>query len=567
MTKCRSRLQRGPITTSARLALTLCTVLGLVLVAALGTLGSPRSIAVAQADPAERVDACIRSEMSSRGIHGAQVAVMRRGEMVFERAYGRKHRDRPDAVNIRTQFRIGSTTKALTAFAILQQVDAGRLDLDAPITTYLDGFELAEPGQAAAITLRHLLTHASGLHDTSAFDETDLFGPTDPGAMGRWVAEQRGQAPYAPPGRFWNYSSANYMYAGHILERVTGQSYPDYMDEHVFGPAGMADSTLHAEEAVTRGNFAYGHYNNPFSGRLEIYSLNEANNWARHPTGYANATAGDLVRFAQLMMESGGALLSPASATAMQTRQQFRDLHQDQYYGLGTFVEYFQGQEMVHHDGGAWGWSATLKWIPAAGVAVATTSNSGGGLLSSATSCALNAYVAPGEPRTTPCRLDRQWWSSLVGTYHGSLNTGAAWTFQVSRPAADGNLQLLLVREGAADSVYELTQDCNLWVGSGRGSFQAGSLGMVTFIEDPVEPGRVWLRHRFFVAGRTPESVPTATSTPAAVATETPTSAMTETPRPTASTVATRTSTVTPETLPQANRLYLPSLQRGRSPH
>jgi CubicO group peptidase (beta-lactamase class C family) len=517
---------------------------------------APTQLARAQADPAAQVDACMRSEMAGSNVHGAQIAVMREGEMVFERAYGRKHRDRPDLVGLHTQFRIGSTTKAFTAFAVMQQADLGKVDLDAPITRYLGGFTLAEPGQAEAITLRHLLTHASGLHDTSAFDESDLFGPTDPGAMGRWVDAQRGQAPYAPPGRFWNYSSANYMYAGHILERLSGLSYPDYMDQRVFAPLGLADTTLHAEAAVARGDFAYGHYNNPFSGRLEIYDLNQANNWARHPTGYINSTAGDLARFASALMAGGNGALSPASVAAMQTRQQHRDLRADQYYGLGTFVEYFQGNEMVHHDGGAWGWSATLKWIPSAGVAVATTSNTTH-LMSGATSCALTAYVPSRPSPSPPCRLDPRDWDKLVGTYRGSLNTGTAWTLQVTRSSADGNLRLRLERAGQADSEYDLTQDCGLWLGSGPGSFQAGGLGLITFIADPIEPGLTWLRNRFFVAARRAEVAPSPTPTAPAASptpTHTPIASATHAPAPGAPTATTPA--------PTAFAVHLPWLRR-----
>ncbi len=159
------------------------------------------------------------------------------------------------------------------------------------------------------------------------------------------------------------------------------------------------------------------------------------------------------MRFATLMMADGGDLLSTASATAMQTRQQHRDLRDDQYYGLGTFVEYFQGNEMVHHDGGAWGWSATMKWIPEAGVAVATTSNIGGGHHEQRHQlCPRRLRRSRARRAPTPCRLDRTRWDDLVGTYHGSVNSGAAWTFEVTRPTADGNLQLRLSREGVDDA-------------------------------------------------------------------------------------------------------------------
>lgn len=489
---------RGPIAAAATLAIALSggwPVPGV----------SGDSIARTRADRAEAIDTCVRNEMSSRGIHGAQLAVARDGEIVFERAYGRKHRDRVDPVDVHTQFRIGSTTKTLTVAAVMQQVQAGAIDLDAPITAYLADFELAEPGQAERIMVRDLLRHSSGLHDTSAMDESDLFGPTDPGAMGRWVAEQRGSTPYAPPSRFWNYSSANYMYAGHILERVTGLSYPDYMDERIFEPAGMLDSTLHAEEAVARGDFAFGHFPNPFSGQLEIYDLNEANNWARHPTGYANSTAGDLVRFASLLMAGGGDVLAREAVAKMQSRQQYRDLRSDQYYGLGTFVEYYRGHEMIHHDGGAWGWSATLKWIPEAGVAVATVSNTYGGIMSTSTYCAIDAYVEPEDPPAPPCVLDRSSWDALIGTYTGSVNSGASWTFHVTRPTSLGNLRLRIERETGEPRDYELTQDCRLWLAAGSGTFQAEGLGQITFIADPVEPGVTWLRNRFFVAGKREE--------------------------------------------------------------
>lgn len=533
----------APVTSMSRAAALAISLSALAVLVGLGSGVHGRNSALAQADPAARVVACVQSEMASKGIHGAQLAVMRDGEMVFEQSFGRKHRDQAEQVDTGTMFRIGSTTKTLTAFAIMQQVDAGAIELDAPMTTYLEDFELAEPGQAEAITTRNLLTHTSGLHDTSAMDESDIFGPTDPGAMRRWVDEQRGQRPYAPPGRFWNYSSANYMYVGQILERVTGETYQDYMDDKVFAPAGMADTTMHAEEGVARGNFAYGHYNNPLSGRLEIYDLNDANNWARHPTGYANATAGDLARFATLMMAEGGELLSAESVAEMASKQQHRDLRIDQFYGLGTFVEFFEGNEMVHHDGGAWGWSATMKWIPEAGVAVATTSNIGGGLMQSSTVCALSAYVEPGPSIANPCRLDRGRWDDFVGTYHGSVNSGIAWSFEVTRPTGGGNLWMRLIREGEDDRIYELSQDCNRWVNAGPGSFNAPGLGQITFIDDPAEAGVVWLRNRFFAGrreapaaptptGTTPTVEPTATAEPTHSAEPSPTAEPTAPPEP-----------------------------------
>jgi hypothetical protein len=87
------------------------------------------------------------------------------------------------------------------------------------------------------------------------------------------------------------------------------------------------------------------------------------------------------------------------------------------------------------------------------------------------------------------------------------VNSGALWTFHVSRPDTGSNLQLRLERAGAEPSEFTLTQDCGLWLGSGPGTFRASGLADITFIEDPVEPGVVWLRNRFFAAGRRPPDV------------------------------------------------------------
>ena len=490
------------------------------------TQDGPLQDDLTQDDPAARADACMQQEIAQKNVHGAQMAIMRDGEMVFERAYGRKHKDRPDPVDTDTQFRIGSTTKALTAAAVMQAVDAGKIDLNAPITDYLRDFSLAKEGQAEAIRVRDLLQHTSGLHDTSAMDESDLHGSQDPEAMRRWVDEQIGQAPYAPPARFWNYSSGNYMYLGQILERVYEKTYQDIMDDMLFAPAGLSRSTLHAAKAVAAedANFAFGHFRNPFSGQLDIYTLDEANNWARHPTGYANTNAGDLVRFANILMSEGQtvdgtALISPESSAEMQSWQAYRDLRPDQFYGLGTFVEYYEGNEMVHHDGGAWGWTATLKWIPEAGVAVATTANIGGGLLQSATLCAISAYVPASSSPNRPCELNRSRWNDFIGRYEGSRNNGDPWVFEVSRPGPEtnpsGNLQLRLERPGVDPLVTGLRQDCNIWLNGGEGSFQPEQgLGMLTFIEDPVEPGVMYVRNRFYAGRREASSVePTPTPT------------------------------------------------------
>ncbi|HRA19405.1 MAG TPA: serine hydrolase domain-containing protein, partial [Anaerolineae bacterium] len=290
--------------------------------------------------------------MGSR-IIGAAAGVAMNGRLVMAEGFGLKRKDSGDAVDADTQFRIGSSTKMLTAAGMLRLVDKGLVDLDAPISRYLPDLRFAAAGAEDRVTVRDLLQHTSGLPDNSVTGEADLYGKPDETAMRRWVLAQGGTLPHNPPGRFWNYSSANYMYAGQIIERVSGLSYQRYMQREVFDAAGMPDTTMVASEVEARGNFAYGHWNDIFHGGLDIWKPSDQDNWARHPTGYAHSTVKDMLRFATVLMDGGGALLSPASARLMTSPLVSVDQRADQFYGFGVFAERYQSLAINRHPGSA----------------------------------------------------------------------------------------------------------------------------------------------------------------------------------------------------------------------
>jgi CubicO group peptidase (beta-lactamase class C family) len=487
-------------------------------------------------DPKAIVRACVQREMAQGGILGAAVGVALDGQIVMTEGFGRKHKDRSDPVDADTQFRIGSSTKMLTAAGMLRLVDRGLVDLDAPLSRYVPEVRFAEPGVEDRVTIRDLLQHTSGLPDNSATQESDLYGQPDPTALGRWVLAQGATVPHNPPGRFWNYASANYMYAGHVIERVSGLSFQDYMQREVFEPAGMHDTTMVASEVEARGNFAYGHWNDLFHGGLDIWKPTDQDNWARHPTGYAHSTVGDLVRWASLLMDGGGKVLSPASARLMASPLVFRDLGADQYYGFGLFSNGYKSLALKYHPGSAWGWMATVDWVPERRFAVATLTNGFGALYSSA-SCALDAFLKPADapPPGGSCPQDRADWPSLVGHYAGETYVGTPWQFDVGLRA--GVPYLTVTRADGTRASTAMSQDCGLARANGPGSFNVDTDGngtvdqMVTFIHDPVEPGVVWLRNRLFVLRRAaPAETPTASPTPTPSSTPAPTAqAVTET--------------------------------------
>lgn len=458
-------------------------------------------------DPVAVTRACVQQEMAAGRLIGVSVAVMRDGEVVMSEGFGRKHRDRTDTVDAATQFRIGSTTKMLTAAGVLRLVDRGLVDLDAPLARYVPEVRFAEPGFEDRVTIRDLLQHTSGLPDNSATQESDLYGKPDPAAMGRWVLAQGATIPHNPPGRFWNYSSANYMYLGHVIERVSGLGFPAYMEREVFAPAGMRDTTMLAGEVEARGDFAFGHWNDIFNGGLAIWRPSDQDNWARHPTGYAHSTASDLVRWATVLMDGGGDVLTEASAHLMTSPLVAMMSPEGEAYGFGVISQPYRNLALKRHPGSAWGWMATLDWVPEQRFAVATLTNGFGALYGSAT-CAIDAFLTPG-PSTSPrpsCPQRPDEWHGLAGRYEGRTNVGTPWSWDVA--LVDGVLTATVARADGRRVRTAMAQDCGLADASGPRSFRADTDGngsvdqVVTFIDDPVEPGVVWIRNRFFVLRR-----------------------------------------------------------------
>ena len=166
---------------------------------------------------ADAIDLCVENNMAQLGAPGAAVAVMLDGQIIYTRGYGVKHSTQGGAVDSETAFRIGSVTKMMTAAAVMQQVELGRVDLDAPVTDYIPELAIGGKWPAELITVRHALTHATGFPDLI----NGVYG-TDNDALSRWAAAQGGIELHAPPGSFWNYSNPNFMMAGLVAERAAG---------------------------------------------------------------------------------------------------------------------------------------------------------------------------------------------------------------------------------------------------------------------------------------------------------------------------------------------------------
>ena len=249
------------------------------------------------------VEALLSKQAVADRFSGAAL-VARDGKVRFADAYGQADRERGIPNTIETRFRIGSMNKMFTAVATLQLVEAGKLALDDTVGKHLRGYPNSEV--ATKVTVRHLLTHTGGTGD--------IFGPEyDANRLqlrehADYVKLYGSRAPNFPPGTRFEYSNYGFVLLGAIIEAVSGESYYDYVREHVFGPAGMT-STDSLPESVEVPNRSIG-YMRSGSGAQSWQPNTDWLPWRGTAAGGGYSTVGDVARFADAL--TGHKLLSPA---------------------------------------------------------------------------------------------------------------------------------------------------------------------------------------------------------------------------------------------------------------
>lgn len=230
------------------------------------------------------------------------MAIVEDGEVAWSQGFGEKARG-GDAVASTTLFRAPALSFPATAIAVLQLVDAGLVDLDAPIIDYVPEFTVDDsPELVPLMTVRQLLTHSSGLQ-VGQFapmswpndDESELDDYLTSGDFARQYRV------LAPPGRLHQASFLGFALAGLIVERVSGQLYADYMSEHVLGPLGLNRTTFRPLEVEADGDFAYGR-------GVESPSSRD-NPWLRPAIG-AYSSIIEVARFAQFLLRGDETVLS-----------------------------------------------------------------------------------------------------------------------------------------------------------------------------------------------------------------------------------------------------------------
>ena len=334
----------------------------LIALSACASAQSPPPAAIAE------LRACIAGRAARDEFSGVML-VAEQGRILWKEAYGYADAARQVANTPETRFNIASMGKMFTAVAIAQLADEGRLRFGDPIALHLPGLA----PEAGAITIDELLTHRSGLRDylrpenrpviQSARIAADLL----PAALADGLA--------FAPGSDWAYSNSGYVVLGAIVERLSGLSYPDYLQQRIFAPAGMAatslDGTVARAAAMTRRRPGGRSAEGPPRPAPQIGSA-----WGS-PAGGAVSTVGDLLRFGEALRRHR---LTRPETTELLWRAHLvpgaRNGGEGQAsYGYGFNRLDLGGARLVGHGGGALGVNAQFEIDPEAGRVVAILSN------------------------------------------------------------------------------------------------------------------------------------------------------------------------------------------------
>jgi len=352
------------------------------------------------------------------------VLVAQDGKILLDKAYGFANLEWEVPNTPTTKFRLGSITKQFTAASILLLEERGKLKVEDPVKKYMPD----APAAWDKITIFHVLTHTSGIPSLTSFPdfESHEAQAMTPEKLVEWFRDKPLEF---EPGTKWNYSNSGYILLGYLIEKISGQSYSDFVQQNIFTPLGMKDSgydsnstiIAHRAAGYTPGksspvNAGFVHMSIPFSAGA-LYSTTE-----------------DLLRWEQGLF--GGKVLKAESLAKMTT-----PFKQD--YAFGLAVSTNNGHKMIAHDGGIEGFNTALAYYPDDKLVVAVLANLNG----PAGQIAGNlAKVAHGEKVVLPTErkeitVSPEILKQYVGTYELTPKFSLAITLEDGQLVSQGTNQ------------------------------------------------------------------------------------------------------------------------------
>jgi CubicO group peptidase (beta-lactamase class C family) len=306
------------------------------------------------------IERFVRGEMAAQRIPGLALGITENDRITYLRGFG-KADDSGRPITPKTPFIIGSLSKSFTAMAIMQLVEAGKVELDAPVQRYLPWFRVADAEASGVITVRHLLNQTSGL-STKTGRSFQGSGDTTDAALERAVRKLKTVKLTAPVGKTHQYSTINYSVLGLIVQVVSGRSYESYVQTEILDRLQMRDSFTSQAAAEQHGLATGYHY---WFGRPRAAEL--PYNRGLIPAGYLISSAADMTHY--LLAQSNGgryhgtSVLSPSGVDELH-RPAVATPKTGTSYAMGWFVGPIHGIPAIHHQGETFNFHANAVLLP-----------------------------------------------------------------------------------------------------------------------------------------------------------------------------------------------------------
>ncbi len=315
------------------------------------------------------LDAYLSEQVDASRLAASSVAVVSADEVLYARGFGETSLGSGVPVDADTSFEIGSLAKSMTALAVLRLHEAGAVDIDAPVRTYLPWFRVADEGASRTITLRHLLSHSSGLPTISHGVVWRDFERIDP-SVEEGVRALDGVRLATKPGEAFQYANMGYATLGAVIEAVTGEPWSSHVERTLFEPLGMQAS---AASAQGRDGLELAQ---AYTWRLGRRAAVPALSAFAAPAGSLNvSSAMDMGAYLQAWLSPGAdGLVTPAT-----TEEAFRahvPVGNGEDVGLGWVLADRRGERLVHHSGGTVGATSYMALLPERGQGLIVLTNS-----------------------------------------------------------------------------------------------------------------------------------------------------------------------------------------------
>ncbi|HGH7177277.1 TPA: serine hydrolase domain-containing protein [Bacillus wiedmannii] len=290
------------------------------------------------------LDKYIEKFIKEQNIPGASVAIVHNKDVFFTKTMGITG-ESEKKVTSKTPFAIGSISKSLSALAIVKLIEDKKLKLEDPVQRYLPWFKLKDPQKSSTITIQHLLTHTSGISTYEGLALSDKQSKNST-ALQENVMKLSNLKLTAPPGEKYQYSNANYIILGALIEAVTNETYSSYMEKHIFQPLNMNGAAASKETAYEKG-YLTGYQSWFGIPRKSVVSYDNAG----APYGYITANLEDMIQYIMFLNRQEHTQFLKKENIDLYLSSLYK-INSEKSYGFGLRTTNInKGDKMIWHSG------------------------------------------------------------------------------------------------------------------------------------------------------------------------------------------------------------------------